>query len=72
MPYVLMPYLTAEGAGGPPQPGFLGGWLGKTHDPFLVLQGGKGPDGFDLPALTPGVGNDRRARPGPQATCWPA
>src|SRR5262249_37347916 len=37
MPYVVMPYLTAEGAGGPPQPGFLGGWLGKTHDPFLVL-----------------------------------
>jgi hypothetical protein len=56
MPYVLMPYLTAEGAGGPPQPGFLGGWLGKTHDPFLVLQGGKGPDGFNLPALAPGVG----------------
>ncbi len=56
MPYVLMPYLTAEGAGGPPQPGFLGGWLGKTHDPFLVLQGGKTPDGFNLPALIPGTG----------------
>src|SRR5262245_36625357 len=56
MPYVLMPYLTAEGAGGPPQPGFLGGWLGKTHDPFLVLKGGKGPDGFNLPGLVPGVG----------------
>src|SRR5438128_524624 len=55
-PYVLMPYLTAEGAGGPPQPGFLGGWLGKTHDPFLVLQGGPSPDGFNLPALVPGVG----------------
>jgi hypothetical protein len=54
--YVLLPYLTAEGAGGPPQPGFLGGWLGKTHDPFLVLQGGKSPDGFNLPALTPGRG----------------
>lgn len=56
MPYVLMPYLTAEGAGGPPQPGFLGGWLGKTHDPFLVLRGGDSPDGFNLPALTPGAG----------------
>ena len=56
MPYVLMPYLTAEGAGGPPQPGFLGGWLGKTHDPFLVLKGGKDPDGFNLPALTPEAG----------------
>ena len=56
MPYVLMPYLTAEGAGGPPQPGFLGGWLGKTHDPFLVLKGAAGPDGFNLPALLPGPG----------------
>jgi hypothetical protein len=56
MPYVLMPYLTAEGAGGPPQPGFLGGWLGKTNDPFLVLQGGSRPDSFNLPALVPGVG----------------
>lgn len=56
MPYVLLPYLTAEGAGGPPQPGFLGGWLGKTHDPFLVLKGGKDPVGFDLPALSPDAG----------------
>jgi uncharacterized protein (DUF1501 family) len=50
-----MPYLTAEGAGGPPQPGFLGGWLGKANDPFLVLQGG-GPASFNMPALVPGVG----------------
>jgi hypothetical protein len=56
VPYVLMPFLTAEGAGGPPQPGFLGGWLGKAHDPFLVLKGGKSPDGLDLPRLSPGVG----------------
>src|SRR5437763_7410121 len=56
MPYVLMPHLTAEGAGGPPQPGFLGGWLGKAHDPFLVLRGGKGPDGLGLPSLTPEAG----------------
>jgi hypothetical protein len=55
-PYVLMPYLTAEGAGGPPQPGFLGGWLGKANDPFLVLRGGKDPEGFNLPALVPGAG----------------
>jgi hypothetical protein len=55
MPYVLLPYLTAEGAGGPPQPGFLGGWLGKACDPFLVLKGA-GPDGFALPAILPGVG----------------
>jgi hypothetical protein len=56
MPYVLLPYVTAEGAGGPPQPGFFGGWLGKTHDPFIVLKGGKDPDGFNLPALTPEAG----------------
>jgi hypothetical protein len=56
MPYLLMPYLTAEGAGGPPQPGFLGGWLGKTHDPFLVLRGGPSPDGLNLPTLAPGAG----------------
>jgi hypothetical protein len=55
-PYVLMPHLTAEGAGGPPQPGFLGGWLGKAHDPLLVLRGGRGPDGLDLPSLGPGTG----------------
>ncbi len=55
-PYVLMPHLTAEGAGGPPQPGFLGGWMGKAHDPFLVLRGGSSPDGFNLPALVPGEG----------------
>jgi len=54
VPYVVLPYLTAEGAGGPPQPGYLGGWLGKSHDPFLVLKGGDGPDGLNLPALTPG------------------
>ncbi len=56
MPYVLLPYLTQEGAGGPPQPGFLGGWLGRTHDPFLVLHGGRNPDTFSMPALTPGLG----------------
>src|SRR5262249_5139601 len=56
MPYVLLPYLTAEGAGGTPQPSFLGGWLGKTHDPYLLLKGGPSPDGFNLPALIPGVG----------------
>ncbi len=56
MPYVLLPYLTAEGAGGPPQPGFLGGCLGKAHDPFLVLPGGSGPGDLNMPALVPGAG----------------
>jgi hypothetical protein len=54
MPYVMMPYLTQEGAGGPPQPGFLGGWLGRTHDPFLVLHGARDSDRLSMPALTPG------------------
>ena len=53
-PYVLLPYLTQEGAGGPPQPGFLGGWLGRTNDPFLVLQGA--PNDLHLPVLSPGLG----------------
>lgn len=52
-PYVLLPHLTAEGAGGPPQPGFLGGWLGKSHDPFLVLANGSN---LNLPTLSPGQG----------------
>ena len=34
-PYVLLPYITKEGAGGPPQPGFFGGWLGKHARPAL-------------------------------------
>ncbi len=36
-PYVALPYMTKEGAGGPLQPGFLGGIIGSNHDPFWVL-----------------------------------
>lgn len=54
MPYVMMPFLTQEGAGGPPQPGFLGGWLGRSHDPFIVLQGAAGS--LAMPALSPTQG----------------
>ncbi len=62
MPYVLMPHLTQEGAGGPPQPGYLGGWLGKTHDPFLVLPGG-GSGNLSMPALAPSIGmTDQRVQ----------
>src|SRR5262249_33989942 len=50
----MLPHLTQEGAGGPPQPGFLGGWLGRTHDPFLVLS--NGPSTLSMPALSPGQG----------------
>lgn len=38
VPYVSMPYITQEGAGGPPQPGFFGGLLGRTRDPLFVLR----------------------------------
>ena len=37
VPYVSMPFITAEGAGGPPQPGFFGGWLGRTCLPSSNL-----------------------------------
>src|SRR5262249_41142322 len=38
VPFVSMPYITAEGRGGPPQPGFFGGWLGRACDPLFVLR----------------------------------
>ncbi|MCS7020617.1 MAG: DUF1501 domain-containing protein [Gemmataceae bacterium] len=50
-PHVLLPFVTKEGAGGPPQPGFFGGWLGKQYDPFLILKDPNAPD-FGLPELT--------------------
>jgi hypothetical protein len=53
IPYVSMPYITAEGRGGPPQPGFFGGWLGRNHDPLFVLRDPNEP-GFGMPELTPG------------------
>jgi len=56
-PYVLLPHLTAEGAGGPPQPGFLAGWLGKSHDPFLVLSAG---GNLNLPTLASGPNMSRQ------------
>jgi hypothetical protein len=59
VPYVHMPYVTAEGAGGPPQPGFFGGWLGRSHDPLFVLKDPNAPD-FDMPELSPPVGVDPR------------
>jgi len=50
---VMLPYITKEGAGGPPQPGFYGGWLGKTRDPMIVLRDPNAAD-FALPELTLG------------------
>ena len=49
--HVALPYQTTEGTGGPPQPGFFAGWLGKGHDPFWVLQD-PNVDGFGIPTLT--------------------
>ena len=37
LPQVTLPYITKEGAGGPPQPGFFGGFLGHSYDPRFVL-----------------------------------
>jgi hypothetical protein len=52
MPYVSMPYKTQEGAGGPPQPGFFGGWLGRAYDPLFVLRDPNAAD-FGMPELSP-------------------
>ena len=38
VPFVHLPYITKEGAGGPPQPGFFGGLMGRSLD--LGLQTG--------------------------------
>ena len=51
VPYVSMPFITQEGAGGPPQPGFFGGWLGKPRDPLFVTRNPNAPD-FALPELS--------------------
>jgi hypothetical protein len=60
VPYVSMPYITQEGAGGPPQPGFFGGLLGRTRDPLFVLRDPNSP-GFSMPelGLTGDVSADR-------------
>jgi hypothetical protein len=50
VPYVSLPYVTAEGAGGPPQPGFYGGLLGRTWDPLFVLRDPNAPN-FAMPEL---------------------
>jgi hypothetical protein len=57
VPFVTLPYVTAEGAGGPPQPGIYGGWLGRVYDPLIVdRHRGEAQDpnapGFGIPELT--------------------
>jgi hypothetical protein len=54
VPFVSMPYITQEGAGGPPQPGFFGGWLGRAHDPLFIRRD-PNATGFGMPELSPGA-----------------
>ncbi len=51
VPHVVLPYMTKEGAGGPPQPGFFGGFLGHACDPLFVLRDPNAKD-FRVPELT--------------------
>jgi hypothetical protein len=51
VPYVALPYMTREGAGGPPQPGFFGGILGSSFDPLWILRDPNASD-FSVPELT--------------------
>ncbi len=51
VPYVHLPYITKEGAGGPPQPGFFGGWLGRSTDPLFITRDPNAAD-FSVPELT--------------------
>lgn len=57
VPYVSLPYITKEGAGGPPQPGFYGGWLGKSLDPLFILKDPNDP-AFAMPELSLGADVD--------------
>jgi len=50
-PHVTMPYKTLEGATGPPQPGFFGGWLGRGYDPLWILKDPNAAD-FSVPEFT--------------------
>jgi hypothetical protein len=51
VPYVALPYVTKEGAGGPPQPGFFGGILGPGFDPLWILKDPNAVD-FSVPEFT--------------------
>jgi uncharacterized protein (DUF1501 family) len=50
-PHVVLPYVTKEGAGGPPQPGFYGGFFGRAYDPLFVLNDPNNPQ-FNIPEMT--------------------
>jgi hypothetical protein len=46
-----LPYITKEGKGGPPQPGYFAGFLGRAYDPLFVLRDPNASD-FAVPELT--------------------
>lgn len=49
--HVHLPYITQEGAGNPPQPGFFGGFMGRSYDPLFVLKDPNAAD-FKVPELS--------------------
>lgn len=49
--HVHLPYITQEGAGNPPQPGFFGGFMGRSYDPLFVLKDPNAAD-FRVPELS--------------------
>lgn len=51
IPFVHLPYITKEGAGGPPQPGFFGGYLGRSVDPLFIVRDPNAAD-FSIPELS--------------------
>lgn len=50
IPHAVLPYITKEGATGPPQPGFFGGFLGRAYDPLFILKDPNAAD-FSVPEL---------------------
>lgn len=65
VPHVALPYKTKEGAGGPPQPGFWAGWLGRAYDPLWILKDPSAAD-FSVPefVLEKDITIERMARRG--------
>ena len=45
VPHAVLPYMTKEGAKGPPQPGFFAGIMGRGYDPLWIL---KDPNSLDF------------------------
>ena len=51
VPHATLPYKTQEGKGGPPQPGFFGGWLGRPADPLWITKDPNADD-FSVPEFS--------------------